>query len=261
MVGSEGTLGVFSEITVKLIPKPESIATVLALFSNVQAAAFAVEKILCNGFLPRCLELVDETALVAMRANGFSINEHACAMLVVEVDGSLAACEEQMVKVGDSCEGNDCLELLVAQDNAQRDRLWGARRQLSPSIRKMSKYKLSEDVVVPRSKISKLLELVRVISDKSKVRCLAYGHAGDGNLHVNFLWDEPDEVPKVKVAIEMMLRDVVSLGGTISGEHGIGVLKRPFLALEQGPELISLQKRLKGIFDPQGILNPGKIFE
>jgi glycolate oxidase len=131
---------------------------------------------------------------------------------------------------------------------------------MSRAVRKLTKKKLSEDVVVPRHAIGALLEHVALLGERERVRHLTYGHAGDGNLHVNFLWDEDDEVPAVVRAIEGLFREVVRLGGTLSGEHGIGVLKAPYLPLEQAPELIELQRDLKRVFDPGGLLNPGKIF-
>ncbi|HQP37306.1 MAG TPA: FAD-linked oxidase C-terminal domain-containing protein, partial [Polyangiaceae bacterium] len=128
------------------------------------------------------------------------------------------------------------------------------------AIRELARNKLAEDVVVPRSRITDLLEAVERNGAEHRVRTLAYGHAGDGNLHVNFLWDEDDEVPRVQQCIEAMMRDVVAMRGTISGEHGIGVLKIPFLPIEQSEELIAVQRRVKDVFDPYGLMNPGKIF-
>ena len=128
------------------------------------------------------------------------------------------------------------------------------------AVRRMTRKKLSEDVVVPRRHLSELLERVARQSERSGIRTLAYGHAGDGNLHVNFLWNDDDERPRVDASIEQLFRDVVSLDGTLSGEHGIGILKAPYLPLEQSSELITLQRDLKRSFDPEGLLNPGKIF-
>jgi glycolate oxidase len=131
---------------------------------------------------------------------------------------------------------------------------------MSSAVRRMAKNKLAEDVVVPRQKIGELLDRVARTSEQTGIRTLTYGHAGDGNLHVNFLWNEPSETPAVARAIEQLFRDVIELGGTLTGEHGIGVLKAPYLHLEQSAELIELQRDLKRVFDPQGLLNPGKIF-
>jgi len=131
---------------------------------------------------------------------------------------------------------------------------------MSSAVRRLSKKKLSEDIVVPRQKIGELLERVARTSEQTGIFSLTYGHAGDGNLHVNFLWNDDSELPAVERSIEELFRNVISMGGTLSGEHGIGVLKAPYLSLEQSPELITLQRDIKRVFDPQGLLNPGKIF-
>ena len=260
LVGSEGTLAVFGDITLQLIPKPESVMTLMTLFANVKQAAAAVQEIILRGLVPRCIELLDSTTLEAMRSAGNSIDARAGAMLIMEVDGDEAACERQAERVADACETGHVLEVLVAQDAAQRERLWSARRQMSHAVRKLTKKKLSEDVVVPRTQIGELLERVARTSEQTGVRSLTYGHAGDGNLHCNYLWNEDDELPAVERAIEQLFHDVIELGGTLSGEHGIGVLKAPYLPLEQSPELITLQRDLKRVFDSQNLLNPGKIF-
>lgn len=260
LVGSEGTLGVFTEATVRLIPKPDEVATLLALFENVRAAGAAVAGIIAKGLVPRCIEMLDEATLGAVRRRGVAIDERAGAMLLIEVDGDARRCEAEAARVGDACASAKAIEVLVAQNEAQRARLWAARREMSPAVRSLSRHKLSEDVVVPRQSIVELLERVARTSEKTGVRTLTYGHAGDGNLHVNFLWDEDEERPRVDRAIEQLFRDVVELRGTLSGEHGIGILKAPFLPLEHSEELIGLQREIKAVFDPKGLLNPGKIF-
>lgn len=259
-VGSEGTLGVVSSMTLQLIPKPEMVYTLFGLFSAPKDATRAVEAIIQRGVVPRCLEFTDGGALEAIRRQGVGIDPAAGAMLLIEVDGDESACDRDMVKVGEACTEIGAIDVLVAQDGVQRDKLWAARRELSRAIRELAKNKLAEDVVVPRSRITDLLEAVERNGEKHRVRTLAYGHAGDGNLHVNFLWDEEDEVPRVQQCIEAMMRDVVEMRGTISGEHGIGVLKIPFLPIEQSAELIAVQRRIKDVFDPHGLMNPGKIF-
>jgi glycolate oxidase len=180
-------------------------------------------------------------------------------MLLIEVDD--AAADATLLRVGEvalSCAG--CLDVVVAQDAAQRDRLWAARHSLSRATRQLARHKLSEDIVVPPSKIPELLESVDRIGDANSVRHLCYGHAGDGNLHVNFFWDEDAERPNVDRAISALMRATVGLGGTLSGEHGIGVSKAQYLSLEQSEPLIALQRQIKRTFDPKGLLNPGKIF-
>lgn len=260
LVGSEGTLAVFTEATVRLVRKPPEIATLLALFADVRAAGAAVSEIIAAGLVPRCIELLDSGTVAAVRARGVSIDERAGAMLLLEVDGDARACELQAARVGGACMTAKALDVLVAQDAAQRDRLWAARREMSPAVRALARYKVSEDVVVPRKRIPELLEKVARTSERTKIRSLTYGHAGDGNLHVNFLWNDDSERPLVLQSIEQLFRDVVAMQGTLSGEHGIGILKAPYLAIEQSEALIDLQKRLKSVFDPRGLLNPGKIF-
>ena len=260
MVGSEGTLAVFSEITLRLVPKPASVSTLLALFDHVRGAGEAVRQIVAAGLVPRCLELLDATTLGALRRMGVPVDERAGAMLLIEVDGDPTTCEIEMQRVGDACTEAKAIDVLVAQDAAQRDRLWKARKEMSRAVRLLTKHKLSEDVVVPRSRLVDLLNEVDHISERTGVKMLSYGHAGDGNLHVNFLWNEPDEMPSVERAIEQLFRSVVAMRGTLSGEHGIGVLKAPYLPLEQSDELIGVQRRIKATLDPMGLLNPGKIF-
>ena len=183
-------------------------------------------------------------------------------MLLVEVDGNAGTnLDDSVMRLGEALtEGGKTVDVLVAQDASQRARLWEARRQLSPATRKLAKYKLSEDIVVPRSKLVDLLVEVDRIGDETHVQHLTYGHAGDGNLHVNFLWNDDSERPAVDRAIDGLMRATIRLGGTLSGEHGIGVTKAAYLPLEQSPELIALQQDLKRVFDPSGLLNPGKIF-
>jgi glycolate oxidase len=250
---------VFTEATLRLAPKPPAVATALALFVDVRAAAAAVVAIVAAGIVPRCLELLDSATLAAVRAAGVAIDPRAHGMLLVEVDGEAA--ESALMRVGEitsACAGS--VDVVVAQDGAQRDRLWAARRMLSKATRKLARHKLSEDVVVPRTKSADLLARADEIGAATGVRHLTYGHAGDGNLHVNFLWDDDVERPAVDRAIEMLMRATVELGGTLTGEHGIGVSKARYLPLEQSEELIGLQREIKHVFDPRGLLNPGKIF-
>ena len=259
LVGSEGTLGVFTEATLRLVPKPPAIATVLALFSDVQAAARAVGRIVTAGLVPRCIEMLDSQTLDAVRAQSVAVDARAGGMLLVEVDGEgVEGALERLGEVASGCPG--IVDVLVAQDGQQRDRLWAARRMLSKATRKLARYKLSEDVVVPRTRIVELLDRADGIGRETEVRNMSYGHAGDGNLHVNFLWNDEAERPAVDRAIGLLMAATVSLGGTLSGEHGIGVSKAPYLPLEQSDDLIALEKNIKHAFDPSGLLNPGKIF-
>ncbi len=259
LVGSEGTLAVFTEATLRLVPNPPSVSTALALFSDVRAAARAVAAIVGAGVVPRCLEMLDAATLAAVRSAGVSVDPRAGAMLLIEVDGEGA--ERALERVGEAATGcAGCIDVVVAQDAGQRDRLWAARRMLSKATRRLARHKLSEDIVVPRTRIADLLDVTDDIGEKTGVRHLAYGHAGDGNLHVNFLWDDDSERPAVDRAIGLLMRATVDLGGTLSGEHGIGVSKAQYLPLEQSEDLIALQRDIKRAFDPKDLLNPGKIF-
>lgn len=260
LVGSEGTLAVTTRATLKLIPRPEAVATLLALFEGVTDCGAAVSKIVAERLRPRCIELLDAATLQAVRERGVPVDGRAGAMLLIEVDGSEAACEAEMERVGQACMEARALDVLAAQGAAQRERLWEARRMLSVATRAMAKFKISEDVVVPRPRLAALLEAIDGIAEATGVRMLSYGHAGDGNLHVNLLWNDPEEAPRVESALAKLFQAVLSMRGTLTGEHGIGTSKAEFLALEQSPALIDLQQRLKAVFDPRGLLNPFKIF-
>jgi glycolate oxidase len=260
VTGSEGTLAVTAEATLRLVPRPPAVATLLALFAGVGGAGAAVAAIIAAGLVPRCIEILDAGTLQAVRDRGLPVDPRAGAMLILEVDGEPAACELEMERVGGVCAEAGALDVLAAQDPAQRDRLWEARRQMSPATRAMARYKISEDVVVPRTRMVDLLVEIDRIHERTGVRLLTYGHAGDGNLHVNFLWNDPADAPRVEEGLGQLFRAVLSMRGTLSGEHGIGTSKADYLPLEQSPELIALQRRLKAAFDPLGLLNPHKIF-
>jgi glycolate oxidase len=261
VVGSEGTLAVITKATLKLVPLPERVVTLLALLPDVRVAGEAVSGLFARGVVPRCLELMDAYTLNLVRSGvAFTIPENAGAALLLELDGSEALCEALLELAGNVMLEAGALDVAVARHGGERERLWAARRELSHALRRTSRFKLAEDVVVPRSQIPALLEVCARLSERYGVPMPTYGHAGDGNLHVNFLWSDPAHEARVHQAIEALFREVVQLGGTLSGEHGIGVLKAPYLGIEQSPELIALQQRIKATFDPQGILNPGKIF-
>jgi glycolate oxidase len=260
LVGSEGTLAVTSRILLRLLPKPQSLMTLVATFDDAYACSRAVSEILRLKVVPRCIELLDRLALEAARSEGIDVDAKAGAMLLIELDGAEAALLEEAERAGEGCTKAGARDVSVAQDGTQRDRLWAARRSMSHATRRLAKYKVSEDVVVPRFKIGDLLATVDRIRERIGFKMLTYGHAGDGNLHVNYLYDDLEQEPLLESGLEELFREVVRLGGTLSGEHGIGLSKARFLPLEQPEPLIALQKRMKAAFDPQGLLNPGKIF-
>lgn len=260
IVGSEGTLGVVGDITLKLVPKPPVVLMLMLMFTDVRRAAAAVTTIGDAGVQARCVEILDPLTLDAMRAAGHQFPAAANALLFVELDGDEATCLRHADMTAEACTKAGAVDVQVARDAEQRERLWSTRREMSHVVKKLTRHKFSEDIVVPRSRMAELLERVERFTSAEQVRWLAYGHAGDGNLHVNYLWNEPEERPAVERAVIQLFRDTVELGGSLSGEHGIGLTKQPYLPIEQSPQLIALQQRLKSQFDPKGLLNPGKIF-
>jgi glycolate oxidase len=262
LVGSEGTLGIVTEIMVKLLPRPRHVSTALVTFRTVEDAARAVSRVLAAGIIPRCLELLDDVALEASaRSAPFKFPPGAGAAVLVETDGND---EEQVfaeiVRVAEAVQADAAGDVIVAQNEAQRRDIWESRKYVSMNLKKLHPLKLSEDVAVPRSRIPEMVRKTREIGASHGFLVATYGHAGDGNLHANVLFDREEERPRVEAAVADILRAAVDLGGTITGEHGVGLAKRDFLEYEQGAELVALQRRLKGVFDPLGILNPGKIF-
>jgi len=260
-VGSEGTLGVATEVTVQLIPLPRVVRTALVLFRSVVEASAAISAVLAAGILPRALELLDDVSIGALEGRALRLPKGIGAAVIAEVDGNQdESCFAELAALGQVCEEHGAVQTLVPQDGDEREKIWAARRVLSTALRAVKPFKISEDIAIPRSKIAETIARLKSLGAEMGLTIATYGHAGDGNLHVNILFDGPHERPKVDAAVERMLRLTVELGGTITGEHGVGFAKRDFLALEQTSELIELQRRLKDFFDPSGILNPGKIF-
>jgi glycolate oxidase len=262
LVGSEGTLGIVTEVTLKLMPRPRHVATGLVAFASVGEAARAVTAVLTGGILPRCLELFDDVSLeAAARTSPYRFPPGAGAALLVELDGNdedavLAELALLAERVAPHAQG----EVMVAQGEAQRRDVWETRRKLSINLKAVHPLKLSEDVAVPRSRMPELIERAKALGARRGLFVATYGHAGDGNLHVNVLFDREEQRPEAEAAAGEVLRTAVDLGGTITGEHGVGYSKRDYLVYEQGPEVVALERRLKAAFDPLGLLNPGKIF-
>jgi glycolate oxidase len=232
------------------------------VFASVDAAARAVTRILTAGVLPRCLELLDEVSLAAAaKTSPFRFPAGAGAALLLEADGND---EEQVfaeiVRVAGLVQEDAAGDVIVAQSEAQRREIWETRRYLSVNLKALHPMKLSEDIAVPRSRIPEMIARAKEIGRRHDLTVATYGHAGDGNLHCNVLYDDAGERPRVDRAIGDLLRAAVDLGGTITGEHGVGLAKRDFLEYEQGKDVVALERRVKALFDPLGILNPGKIF-
>jgi glycolate oxidase len=252
-----------TEITTRLIPLPRSVETALCMFPSDPQACEAVSDALAAGLLPRALELLDGASIAAsaVAKAPFRFPEGCGAALLIEVDGaSPEACAQEIQRAGEICQRHGALEVLVAQNPAQRRDLWDTRRRVSVNLKALHPKKLSEDIAVPRSRIPQMVAEVAAIGRRRGLFVACYGHAGDGNLHANVLFDREDERPNVDAAVVEILEAAVRLDGTITGEHGVGLAKKEFLGLEQSPGLIALQKQLKAVFDPLGILNPGKMF-
>lgn len=261
-VGSEGTLGIATEITLKLIPRPRVVRTALVPFRSVADAARAITSVLTSGLWPRTLELLDEVALKAIAGKGLPVPDEAGAVVIAELDGNddRAVLAELEVLV-DQCASWRSLEALVAHDEPQRARIWSVRREVSPALRALAGKKVSEDIVVPRSKVPDAIERFKAAGAKQGLTVATYGHAGDGNLHSNVLYRTQADWPKVEAVLAEMMAVTVELGGTISGEHGIGLSKKRFLSLEQPEPLRAFQKALKVFCDPAVAMNPGKLWE
>ena len=261
LVGSEGTLGIITSITLKLLPNPLHVQTALAVFPSSEHAVRAVSAVLAAGILPRTLEYLDKDSINAVRVMNppyrFPLN--AGAALLVETDGeSETGTLEALTRALDVCTEHGAVDALLATDAKQRRDIWQSRRLLSEATRKIKKRKVSEDIVVPRSKIPEMVARTGALGDKHALATCSFGHAGDGNLHTQILFDDESEMPRVEALLDDLFATVLELGGTITGEHGVGLSKKKYLPLELSADLLALSQRVKDAFDPAGILNPGK---
>lgn len=263
IVGSEGTLGVITEATLKLIPKPPAAKTLMVVFNDLTTSGKAISKILTSGILPSKIELMDQASLVAVenfRPIGLPV--YAEAVLLIELDGHQEAINIESNVVEQIMRGMGADTVRVAETEEEAQQLWLARKLVSPAIAKIKPTKVSEDATVPRSKIPDMIERLNEIKEKYRIQLVVFGHAGDGNLHPNIICDQRDseEMIRVEKAVAEIFAAAIELGGTLSGEHGIGTMKKPFMAKELGPFALEAMKRIKATWDPNSILNPGKIF-
>ncbi|RLB57298.1 MAG: glycolate oxidase subunit GlcD [Deltaproteobacteria bacterium] len=263
LVGSEGTLGVFTEATLRLLPLPPARHTLLAVFAELEPAARAVVEVMRAGILPSAVEFMDGAALRCVEQyEPCGLPDSAQALLIVEVDGGPAQVAEDAAAVDRVLRRAGAVEVRLARDDAQAADLWRARRSAGPALARIAPLKVNEDIVVPLSQLPRAVTGIQDLAAEYDSRCAIFGHAGDGNLHVNFMADpsRPEEVTRVEEAVARMFELVVSLGGSITGEHGVGTTKQAFLGLEVPAAVMDVMRRIKRELDPAGIMNPGKIF-
>jgi len=261
IVGSEGTLGVITELTLKLIPHPPAIMTMVAFFSDLPAAMRAVMTILMKGHIPCAIEFMDRKCITLVRdLLPFEEMDRTGAFLLVETDGTPDICARDIEMMGHVCLECAAMNVIMAPDSVKRNRMWDVRREVSLRIENSFPLYIPEDVVLPLGKIADFVACLPEYEKAYDMNIFAFGHAGDGNIHLNITADDRQSRPRVEGGIESLLQRVIDMGGTISGEHGIGIAKRRYLPLELSTESIRMQRAIKGIFDPSTILNPGKIF-
>lgn len=260
ITGSEGTLGIATRIILKLLPLPESVRTLTAFYRDIESAGRTVTDIFAGRILPRALEFIDHQALRAVE--GYlheDLSAGAAAMLLIEVDGPSGTTEREIEKIAGICEHAGALRVSRAGNDEERERLWRARRSLSAALYTIKPRKINEDIVVPRSRIPDLLAEAGRIAQRHDVVIVNFGHAGDGNIHMNIMIDE-HELPRATKAAEDIFEATLKMGGSISGEHGIGLTKAAYLPGETGPDALAAMRKIKNVLDPNNILNPGKIF-
>jgi len=263
MCGSEGMLGIITEATLKLLPMPEATSTVRANFHSMEAACKVLTKFTPEGLLPMAMEVIDKFCVEAVEQNfAFGLSKDANAILLVAVDGSRGEVEKNAATIERIIGENGGFDIVRAKSKEEEDKLWDVRRAISPSLMKFGTLKINEDVVVPRSKVPELVARIEEIGKRNDTFVANFGHAGDGNIHVNFVVDREDKdaIARARKCVAETFQLSVDLGGTISGEHGIGYVKAPYLEYAIDRPTLEIMKGIKKVFDPNGILNPGKMF-
>ena len=260
IVGSEGTLGVVTKIIVRLLPRPESVETLSAFFPDIRSAGRAVAGISAGPIRPRALELIDSGALRAVETYlKEDVSHGAGAMVLAEVDGSPQAAASEAETLERDFREAGAVTVTRATDKREQDRIWKLRRAISPALYTIKPRKINEDIVVPPARVPDILADVQDIAKRHGLLIVCFGHAGDGNIHVNIMLEE-GERPQAELAVKEIFAAVLRMQGSISGEHGIGITKAPFLPMEAGEQALEAMRRIKRALDPNNILNPGKIF-
>ena len=259
LLGSEGTFGLITEVTMRLIARPQAVQTALLTFSSTAEAVAAVGTLFQTGLMPRCAELLDEISCDTIAQRQSHALPEACrAALILETDGTSEQALDEMLTLAQAAQP---IETLVAQTPAHRERIWAPRRDLSIALADRRRFKVSEDIAVPRGQLSEAVNKIRQTASETPFEVATYGHAGDGNLHVNILFDQEEQRQEVEALQDMVFRIAIELGGTITGEHGIGLAKRHALPWEAGETRMALEHRIKSAMDPQSLFNPGKVLE
>jgi len=262
-VGAEGTLGVVTEIILKLLPKPEARKTMLVAFASIEGAAEGVSTIIRGKIIPTTLEFMDGSAIDCVRkATPLDLPDACQAVLIIEVDGDQAQLDGQVNRILELLSPLGVLETRIAETPEESEAIWKVRRSVSPSLRNLNPNKFNEDIVVPRSRVPEMIRALERISTNYSVPIVNFGHAGDGNIHVNVMVDLAE--PGMEETVEQVLREIfqttVSLNGSVSGEHGIGTAKSPYIGMELSRETLDTMRTIKQALDPNNIMNPGKIF-
>jgi len=263
-IGSEGTLGVITKILLRLIPKPATKKTMVATFDQMDKAAQTVSAIIAAQIIPCTLEFLDRTTIHCVEDYakvGLPLNCEA--LLLMETDGHPAVVSDEAAQMERIARENGCMEVRVAKDDAEATRLASARRSAFSALARVAPTTILEDATVPRSELARMIRFVEGIAKKYKLRIGTFGHMGDGNLHPTFLTDErnKEEMHRVEEAFKEIFAEAVRLGGTITGEHGIGLAKKSFLPQFVGDAQLRVMRELRRALDPNGILNPGKMFD
>ncbi len=260
LIGSEGTLGIITEATLKLTPRPECTRLLQAVYPGIDAAAHAVARLMARAESPSALEFMDRSAIAMIRGyGGVELPEDAGAILMIEVDGPADGIDGRTAGIR-TVAADGALHVDVADTDEAMERLWKVRKALSPALRTIAPKKINEDVVVPVSRIPALIGGLEELPTRHAIQIVNFGHAGNGNIHVNLLVnpDDPEEMLRAEACLDDVFRLVLSLDGSLSGEHGIGLVKRPFVGRELDPAALRLMEGVRAAFDPDGILNPGK---
>ncbi len=261
LIGSEGTLAIITEATLRLTPLPEARSTLQAVYSDIESAARAIARIMAQPVIPCALEFMDSGAIEMVRTySKAELPRQAGAMLMIEVDGPRNCLKDAAEAVMAAANGPGCVQLIQAQTAQEVQRLWETRKALSPALRNVAPKKINEDVVVPVSRLPELIAGLEALGREYRITIVNFGHAGNGNIHVNLLVnpDDADEMARAAQCLSQVFDLVLRLEGSLSGEHGIGQEKRDFVTRELDTVALGLMHRIKAQFDPRGILNPGK---